>query len=363
MKINKISLTNFRNYENLELRFSDTLNIIYGLNGTGKTNLVEAIYLLSLTKSFRISNDKILIKKGKIKAKVRGEVIKDNDVSEFSIEISDNGKLVFINNQKIDKISDYVSRINVILFNPNDIRLIDELPEKRRKLLNIEISSLYKEYLTILTNYSQILKQRNFYLREMYVNGNYKTDYLDILTKKLIEYGIEISKYRLEFINNINEYITDIYSNIFESGILKIKYISTYKNKNANELFDMYKKNYQKEMHVGKTLFGIHHDDITFMVDNSNLKEIGSEGQKKNAIISFKLAEINVVKKVKKYYPILVLDDLFSELDKGKVLNIFKILNKDVQTFITTTEIKNVSKKVLNNAKLLKVNEGTIEED
>lgn len=363
MKINNIKLVNFRNYEKLDLDFADQLNIIYGLNGTGKTNLVEAIYLLSLTKSFRISNDKILIKKGAIKAKIRGEVRKNNDVSCYGVDISNDGKTVTVDEQKIDKISDYVSRINVVLFNPTDIRLIDEAPEKRRKLINIEISGLYKEYLAILSNYSQILKQRNFYLRSMYVNGNNKTDYLDILTKKLIEYGMMLSKYREEFISRINEYITDIYSGIFKSGELKVKYISTYKGKTASELFEFYKKNYKKEMEVGKTLYGPHHDDIAFIVDNYNLKEMGSEGQRKNAMISFKLAEISLIKEVKGYYPILILDDLFSELDKGKVLNIFSLLNKDVQTFITTTEIKNINKKIISNAKIFKVDYGIIEEE
>lgn len=363
MKIDTISLTNFRNYEKLNLTFSKSLNIIYGLNGSGKTNLVEAIYLLSLTKSFRISNDKSLIKKGAIKAKVRGEILKNDDLSSYGVEISQDGKTVLFNDQKVDKISDYVSKLNVILFNPSDTRLIDEAPAERRKLLNIEISQLYKEYLVVLANYNRILKQRNFYLRGMYINGNYATDYLDILTKKMIEYGTVICKYRYDFIEKINKYITDIYGGIFNKGVLKVKYISTYKKKDKDTLLKMYQKSYQKEMSIGKTLYGIHHDDIEFNLDNNNLKEIGSEGQRKNAIISFKLAEINVINEVKKYYPVLILDDLFSELDKGKVTNIFSLLNEEVQTFITATEIKNISKKILNKAKIFKVEDGILEEE
>ena len=355
MKITKLQLSNFRNYDQLELCFSNYLNIIYGVNGSGKTNLVEAIYILALTKSFRISNDRILIKDGKIKAKILGEICKDNDISNYEVDINNVGKEVFINNNKIDKISNYISRVNIVLYNPVDIRLIDETPEKRRKLLNISISSLYKEYLIVLANYQKILKQRNFYLRGMYVNHNYDTTYLDILTNKLIEYGILICKYRNEFIN-------DIYGNIFANSTLKVKYVSSYKNKNQKEILEMYKKNYQREMSIGKTLYGIHHDDIEFIVDNNKLKEFGSEGQRKNAIISYKLAEINVIKDIKSYYPILILDDLFSELDKGRVLNIFSLLNKDVQIFITTTEIKNVQKKYLKNANIIHVENGNIME-
>lgn len=362
MKIDSLSLMNFRNYETLNISFGD-LNIIYGLNGSGKTNIIEAIYTLALTKSFRINNDKVMIKKGKIKAKIKGNVLKNGDENTFGVEISNDGKVVTINGEKQDKVSDYVSRINVILFNPSDTRLIDEAPMIRRKMLNIEISQIYKEYLVILTNYQRILKQRNFYLRGMYVNGSYTNTYLDILTKKLTEYGSIICKYREKFVDNINKYIASNYEKIFGSGTLKIRYVSTFKNKSEDDLIKRYKDNYQKELSVGKTLEGIHHDDIVFVLDNNNLKEWGSEGQRKNAIISFKLAEINVINEIKGYYPILILDDLFSELDKVKVTNLLGMLDRNVQTFMTTTDLKNISKKVIKDAKKFKVNDGILEEE
>lgn len=362
MKIDSLSLMNFRNYETLNISFGD-LNIIYGLNGSGKTNIIEAIYTLALTKSFRINNDKVMIKKGKIKAKIKGNVLKNGDENTFGVEISNDDKVVTINGEKQDKVSDYVSRINVILFNPSDTRLIDEAPMIRRKMLNIEISQIYKEYLVILTNYQRILKQRNFYLRSMYVNGSYTNTYLDILTKKLIEYGSIICKYREKFVDNINKYIASNYEKIFGSGTLKIRYVSTFKNKSEDDLIKRYKDNYQKELSVGKTLEGIHHDDIVFVLDNNNLKEWGSEGQRKNAIISFKLAEINVINEIKGYYPILILDDLFSELDKEKVTNLLGMLDRNVQTFMTTTDLKNISKKVIKDAKKFKVNDGILEEE
>lgn len=362
MKIDNLTLMNFRNYESLNISFGD-LNIIYGLNGSGKTNIIEAIYTLALTKSFRINNDKVMIKKGKIKAKIKGNVFKKNDENEFGVEISNDGKIVAINGEKQDKVSDYVSKINVILFNPSDTRLIDDAPSERRKMLNIEISQIYKEYLVVLTNYQRILKQRNFYIRGMYINGSYTSEYLDILTKKLVEYGKVICKYRQDFIDNINKYIKSNYEKIFGSGTLKIRYISTFKNKSEDDLIKRFKDNYQKELSVGKTLEGIHHDDIMFILDNNNLKEWGSEGQRKNAIISFKLAEINVINEIKGYYPILILDDLFSELDKEKITNLLGMLDRNVQTFITTTDLKNISKKVIKDAKKIKVCDGAIEEE
>ena len=363
MKINNISLINFRNYEKLNINFGDHLNIFYGKNGSGKTNLVEAIYLLALTKSYRISNDKLLIKKGSIKTKINGEILKNDDTTKYSVSIGNEGKIVEINNTKIDKISDYVSKINIILFSPIDTRLIDATPSDRRKMLNIEISQINKEYLIVLANYNKILKQRNFYLRSLYINGNNDLSYLNILTNKLIEYGLLINKYRMEFINNINTYISDIYSDIFKSGELKIKYNSYYNGKNEIKLLKSYQQNYKKEMEIGKTLLGIHHDDIEFIIDNNNLKEWGSEGQRKNAIISFKLAEIKVVNNIKKYNPILILDDLFSELDQEKIKNILKLLDKEVQTFITTTEINKVDKKIKKSANIYYVENGNITEE
>lgn len=362
MKINNLRLTNFRNYENLNIEFDNFLNCLYGFNGCGKTNLIEAIYMLSLTKSFRINNDKCVIKKGKIKAKVEGEIESNKELTNYKLEVKDEGKLVYVNDQRCEKISDYISRVNVILFNPSDTRIIDEAPVERRKLLNIEISQLHKEYLLILTNYNKLLKQRNFYLRSLYINGNNTTDYLDILTMKLIEYGLLIYKYRSRFIEEINECIDDIYQKIFGSGVLKIRYVSSFKNKDKESLLKKYQNNYQKELSIGKTIDGIHHDDMLFILDNNNLKEWGSEGQRKNAVISFKLAEINVIKRIKQEYPILILDDLFSELDSEKVNNLLKVLNQEVQTFITCTNVTQYDE-TLAKAKKIKVNDGVVEED
>lgn len=362
MKISKLKLLNFRNYESLNLKFSNGLNIIYGDNGSGKSNLVEAIYLLALTKSFRISNDKNLIQKGKEKTIIEGQIDKVNDYTNYKVIISQDGKKVEIDNNKMNKISDYVTKIQVIIFYPRDTELINNAPSERRKLLNIEISQIFKEYMILLSNYNKILKQRNAYLKQLYLYGNASREYLDILTKKLLEYGKKIHKYRLEFIENINQNITDVYRNIFGSGNLKIKYRSSY-SKTEKELLDSYRKYYSKEMSFGKTLIGIHHDDFEFYLDDNKLKEIGSQGQMKNAILSFKVAEIKIIKEILKENPILILDDLFSELDEKKVQNILNILNNEVQTFITTTSLKNIPKDLLKNSTIYYVDNGQVREE
>ncbi len=360
MKIRNLKLVNFRNYDNLAIAFNEGLNIIYGDNGTGKSNLVEAIYLLALTKSFRINNDKYLIQKGKSNAYVEGKILKKDDLANFKVEISNEGKKVEIDNNKIKKISEYVTKIQVVIFYPSNTEIINSSPSERRKVLNIEISQIFKEYLILLSNYNKILKQRNAYLKQLYLYGNASRQYLDILTKKLVEYGKKIYKYRYEFIAQINSYITEIYQTIFGSGELKVNYISTY-NKTEKELLEVYRKYYSKEMAIGKTLIGPHHDDFEFILDGHKLKEWGSQGQMKNAILAMKIAEVRLIKDVLKYYPILILDDLFSELDKKKIANILKLLNNEVQTFITTTDIKSIPKNLINESRIYKVTNGKVE--
>ena len=359
MKISSLKLVNFRNYERINLEFSDTMNIIYGNNGVGKTNLVEAIYALSLTKSFRTNNDKNLIKNGELSTKIEG-VVESDTKNNYQVVISKEGKKVKIDNNIVSKISEYISNINIIVLEPEEQMIFSSSPSSRRKLLNIEISQLQKDYIVYLNNYNKILKQRNFYLKELYINGNASKDYLNILTKKLIEHGLKVNDARLIFINKINQNINKFYKNIFETGELTIKYVSDYNNKTADQLFEMYKKNYNKEINLGKAIFGIHHDDIVFLLDNKNISEWGSNGQRKNAIFSFKLAEIEVFKEEQNTYPILILDDLFSALDNDKILNIVKELKSNVQTFITTTNLEKIDKTLLENAKVFNVTFGDI---
>lgn len=361
MKINSLKIANFRNYEKIDLEFNNSMNIIYGNNGVGKTNLVEAIYALSLTKSFRTNNDKNLIKSDELSAKIEG-VVESNTTNNYQVIINREGKKVKIDNNIVSRISDYISNISIILLEPEAQMIFTSSPSSRRKLLNIEISQLQKEYIIYLNNYNKILKQRNFYLKELYINGNASKEYLNILTKKLIDYGLKIHNARLNFVNRINEYITTYYQSIFEIGDLKVKYISDYNNKTADELFNIYLKNYNKEVCLGKAILGIHHDDLAFLLDNKNIAEWGSNGQQKNAIFSFKLAEIEVFNKEKHQYPILILDDLFSALDNNKIENIIKKLSNNVQTFITTTDLEKIDKRLLSNAKLFNVTYGNIKE-
>ncbi len=361
MKIDSLKLLNFRSYSSINFDFDPNINIIYGLNGHGKTNVVEAIYALSLTKSFRTNNDSLMIMNGKNVLKVEANITSNNETNNYQLILQNHEKRLKINDNKVNKLSDYISNMFMILFNPDDLRIIKDSPALRRKLLNIELSQLDRNYVLYLNGYNKILKQRNIYLKEMNINGNLSKNYLNIMTEKLVDYGIKIYEARNKFLNMIKESISDNYYQIFGSGKLSISYVSDY-SLSKKEILSKYSSNLKKDLFLGKTTFGIHRDDINFNLDDLSLKDCGSEGQQKNAIISFKLSEIDIVKQIKGYYPILIFDDLSSELDKNKINNILGMLSSKVQTFITTTNIDYFSDDMLSKAKLIKVNNSQVEE-
>lgn len=362
MQVRQLKLVNFRNYKNLSITFSPRYNLIYGNNGMGKTNLIEAIFVLALTKSFRGSLDKVLIMNDEKSLTIEG-VISSVVNTNYQITISKEGKKVKINGNNVKKLSDYISKITVILFNSMDLRMIKDTPSVRRKNLNIDISSMDNCYLKLLSNYNKILKQRNIYLKSMNINSNTDTDYLEVVTDKLIDIGLKINAYRADFINKINDYIGNIYEKITEEKGLCIEYISAFNNLPKEELKKNYKKVLQRDIILGKTQVGIHHDDLIFKLNGFDLKDYGSEGQQKNAIISYKLSEIEFFKKKNNDEPILILDDLFSELDNQKINNLLNILDENIQTFITTTNIDIVDEKIKNQSMKIVVDNGTIKEE
>ena len=360
MQVNNLNLVNFRNYDKLNLDFSPKKNIIIGKNGMGKTNIVEALFVLAFTKSFRGQTDGILIKKDCDFLKVDAD-IKSTFIDNYKIVISNDDKRVNINNNRVKKLSEYVSKINVILFSIDDLKLIKDTPSTRRKLINMELSQLDNEYLCLLNNYNKLVKQRNSYLKTLMYNGYASKQYLEILTNNIIDYGIKIFEFRKKFINDINCLIKDIYFKISKSDSLFVKYVSDY-DLSREQIKEKYIKYEEKDINFGKTHFGVHHDDFIFFKDDTNLKDYGSEGEQKNAIIAFKLAELEMFKNIRGNYPILILDDLFSELDREKINNILSCISDDVQTFITTTELSKVKRKIVRDSKVFIVDNGIVEE-
>lgn len=365
MEIKKLKLHNFRNYETLDLDFNKKNTIFIGNNAQGKTNILEAIYVLGLTKSYFNINDKNLIKFEKVYSKIQGTIIDNNIEKKLEILINEKGKKVKIDNQDVTKLSNYISKLNVIIFSPDNIRLLKESPGYRRKYLNIEISQLYSSYINNLNNFNKLLKQRNEYLKIISKKNNFDDEYLNILNEKYIELSINIYLYRKKFVEKINENLENIYYKITGFNGLKLKYISCIeycdnKEEMKKKFLNKLKFNLKKDMLYRMSLLGPHRDDFVLELDSKNILLYGSQGQTKCAILALKFAEIPIFKSVLGANPILLLDDIFSELDIDKKNLLLQFIPEDIQTIITTTDLNMIDKKILKNSEIFVVKNGKI---
>lgn len=359
MKINKIKLRNFRNYEDIEISFTDNINIIIGDNAQGKTNLLESIYVLAVTKSFLSMHDKNLIKLNNRYGLISGELSKNGSLFNLDILFNDNGKVVKVNNKEIKKISDYISLMNIVIFSSDSIRIFKDSPSLRRKYFNIQISQIKKKYLKLLGDYNTILRQRNEFLKIINLNKKSDMDYLDIIDDKYIDVSISIFKLRKEYVNKINKYLDGIYKSITFFEDLKLNYISNIDDDKDN-IKSKLKNNLTKEIMYKMTMIGPNRDDFNFSLNGKNLTSFGSQGQIRSAVLALKLSEIMIFKEETGDNPILLLDDLFSELDVEKRNNILKNLDNNIQTIITTTDINNINEDVKNKSKIWKIKDGKL---
>ena len=359
MKIKKIILKNYRNYDNLEIDFNDNLNIIIGDNAQGKTNLLESIYVLAVTKSFLSITDKGLIKFDNKFSIIKGLLESKNSKDNLEILFNDNGKVVRINNKEIKKLSDYISKMNVVIFSTDNIRMFKESPGARRKYFNVQISQMNRKYLKLLNDYNVILRQRNEFLKIINLNKKSDMDYLEILNNKYVDISLEIYNYRNEYVDSINNYLDDMFYSITDNKGLRLKYISNMDN-DREVLLDKLNKNLNKEIMYKMTLIGPNRDDFCFYLDNKNLSLYGSQGQIRSAVLALKMSEVLLFTNKVGESPILLLDDMFSELDINKRNNILRHLINDVQTVITTTDIENISEDIRKKANVYKIENGKI---
>ena len=366
MKIEHLKLTNFRNYDSLELDFNKNINIFIGNNGQGKTNILESIYVLSLTKSNRYGIDSDLIKFQKDIAKVEGTVRDDALIKKQEVLITKFKKQLSINGKEIRKTRDYISNFCVISFTPNDLEIITGSPSVRRNLLNIDISQLYNNYINYLNEYNSIIKIRNDYLKKLNLNGNSDYRYLDIINEKLIEKADKIYSYRFTFLEKINKYLPNVYKKITGLDGLVIQYdnslgLDKYDSDTIKKKFgDKFKRNLHQELMQGITLTGPHRDDFLFSLDGMDMKNYASQGQQRMAIIAFKICELYIFKDILDSYPVLLLDDIFSEIDTKKRNKIIKFLKSDIQTIITTTDINDINDDLLKDASIYMINNNKV---
>ena len=332
MYIEKIKLENFRNYEKEEIEFDKNINIIYGDNAQGKTNILEAIFLCSLGKSFRTNKDNEMINKEKNYSKIEMVSSKEDRKVKINVELKDKKKF-YINDIKTKKTSDILGKNYIVLFTPEDIGILKNEPSKRRRFLNIMISQLRPIYVHLISQYNKTIEQRNFYLKQIKYDSK-PISSLDIWDDQLIKLGTKIYEYRKEFIEKINKKIKEIHFKTTDNKEkIEIKYIS---NIEENYLENL-KKNQNSDIQKGYTQIGVHRDDFEIFINNSKISIYGSQGQKRTTIISLKLAEANVIYDEIGERPIILLDDFMSELDKKRIQGLFENI-KENQVIITCTD-------------------------
>ena len=338
MWINKIKINNFRNYNKEEIDLNKNINLFYGENAQGKTNIIEAIFLSSMGKSFRAKKDKEMINLNSERAEIEIEYKKIDRDGKIKIEIF-NKKNIYINGIKIKKLSELLGNINIVIFTPDDINILKGGPQNRRRFLDIMISQLKPNYMYHLNLYLKTIEQRNNYLRQIR-EENKDENLLDIWDEKLIEHAEIIFKYRNEFIKKIKEKIKDVHNEITNGKEeIEIEYISECKSK--EKYLNLLKERRKLDIIKGFTTKGIHRDDFMIYINKKQLDIYGSQGQHRTAILSLKLSELNIVKEEIGEGPILLLDDFMSELDKIRINNFLEKI-KETQVIITCTEKINI---------------------
>ena len=348
MRIKRLKVENFRNLENLDIEFSEGVNIIYGNNAQGKTNIIESIYIFSFGKSFRANKDIELLKFDKEYFLSNIKIMKkDRELEmDFGFDKISNKKMIKVNGVIQKKISDIIGKLNVVVFKPEDIKIVTDSPSIRRKYIDYLISSISKLYLENITKYKKVMEERNNLLKEikLRLKGSKNLDetdsnFLDVYDKLLSKLNCEIYNERKRVIEKLNNYIYDIHLKLTENYInnekLHIKYVSNVAE-DIEKMYNNLSKSRLNDINKGYTSLGIHRDDYIISINSLDVSIYGSQGQKKSSIISLKLSELKVIEEVIGEKPVLLLDDYMSELDEKRRLKFLDII-EDIQIIITTT--------------------------
>jgi len=357
MIIKSIELNNFRNYKDLKLDFHKGVNIFYGDNAQGKTNLLEAVYYSGKTKSYRSCSDKELINFEKSEAHIQTIIEKKSKeyIIDFHLKESDK-KGVAINKIPIKRADELFNLCKMVFFSPEDLNIIKQGPSVRRKFIDMELSQIEPLYLNSFTNYKKLLNQRNCILKEYYNKKDFK-DILSVIDIQLISYGKDIINYRKRFIRELNSIVMDVSRKMTDGKeVLIIDYDY---NVSADNYELVFEDSFEKDIRLKTTNVGPHRDDLCFKVNDIDLRHFGSQGQQRTAALSLKLAEIEVLKKITKDNPILLLDDVLSELDKKRQNCLLESIS-DIQTLITCTGLEDFIKNSFNADKLYHVESGCI---
>lgn len=356
MYFNSAQLNNFRNYKKLKVEFDRHLNLFLGRNAQGKTNLLESLFIMGLGKSFRTNNDREMISFGAEFSKVICSIGEENSDRETEIEIiyKQDGKIIKLNKQKLKRTADLPGNVYIVVFSPEDLKIVKEGPENRRRFLDREICQIKPVYYSDLGNYKKVLRQRNQLLKE----ENKDKHLLEVFNESLADYGVRIAEERRSFVERLCCLSREIHSKI-SSGEeeLFISYESDIKDKES--YIKKLNSNYKNDFLRGYTSFGPHKDDLLIEVNEKDIRTYGSQGQQRTAALSLKLAEIGLIKQETGENAVLLLDDVMSELDKKRQQYLIDAM-KDVQVFISATEISEDLRRALPKGKTYLVDNGNV---
>jgi len=366
MIIKSLELSDYRNYESLLINFDKGTNILYGDNAQGKTNILEAIYMSATTKSHKLSKDKEIIRFGKQEAHIRTIIEKDDIETRVDMHLrSSKSKGIAIDGVKIKKAAELMGLTKIVFFSPEDLSIIKNGPAERRRFIDIELCQLDNFYLYNLNNYNKIVNQRNNLLKNLFVNPELK-DTLSIWDKQLISYGSKIIERRKQFVDQLNEIIASIHSNLSgEKEKLRLIYEP---NVDIESYASSLENSHDRDIKLKQTTIGPHRDDISFNVisESTNnieidIRKYGSQGQQRTAALSLKLSEIELIKKITKDTPILLLDDVLSELDSNRQNFLLNSIG-NIQTIITCTGLDEFVNNRFEVNKVFKVTNGSVSE-
>lgn len=357
MIIESIELKNYRNYDELHMDFHEGTNILYGNNAQGKTNILEAVYVCCTTKSHRGSKDREMIHFHQDESHIKLTVRKHDVPYRIDMHLKKNkAKGVAINGIPIRKASELFGIVNVVFFSPEDLNLIKNGPAERRKFIDLELCQLNKLYVHSLVSYNRILMQRNKLLKELFFHPEYE-ETLDVWDMQLVQYGKEIIKFRETFIGQLNEIIREIHRKL--SGDREELQIVYDPNASYEKLDEELKRSRPQDLKQKTTLAGPHRDDIGFFIDGVDIRKFGSQGQQRTAALSLKLAEIELVKRLVRDYPILLLDDVLSELDGERQNHLLSAIDQ-IQTMITCTGLEDFVNNRFHIDQVFRVVNGTV---
>ncbi len=360
MIVREIKLNNFRNYESAELELDESRNIVIGENAQGKTNLIEAVYLCAFARSFRTNNAADMVRFNEDIARVNVLIESEGIEKNINIAINSKGKKMITKDGKVIRTTtELLNNLVVIIFSPEDLRIIKDDPDRRRSFLNKEISQIRPGYYEQLRKYNETLKQKNAILKAD--NRSFDENILDIYDRQIAEAGYEVIRYRRDFTEMLSERAAEIQKAISgERENLTIKYKETISASNADDMYSQLLDDRDRDIYNGHAGRGPHRDDLEFYINGMDAKKFGSQGQQRTIALSLKLAEVRLAKDTLEEAPILILDDVLSELDIERQRFLVNEI-EDVQIFITSTEVNEEIMQKLNNASVYSVENGTVE--